>query len=66
MAKKLGYFDPDNGNQLYITPNKWLNAGQPVNGILTFQASYSVTANNDDLGKTANLIGIAVWLDEKF
>ncbi len=67
MAKKLGYFDPDNGNRIYIAPNKWLDAsGQPVNGILTFQASYSVTANNDDLGKTANLIGIAVWLDENF
>lgn len=67
MAKKLGYFDPDNGNQIYIAPNKWLDAsGQPVNGVLTFQASYSVTANNDDLGKTANLIGIAVWLDENF
>lgn len=67
MAKKLGYFDPDNGNQIYIASNKWLDAsGQPVNGVLTFQASYSVTANNDDLGKTANLIGIAVWLDENF
>ncbi len=67
MAKKLGYFDPDNGNQIYIAPNKWLDAsGQPVNGVLTFQASYSVTANNDDLGKTTNLIGIAVWLDENF
>lgn len=67
MAKKLGYFDPDNGNQIYIAPNKWLDAsGQPVNGVLTFQASYSVTANNDDLGKTANLIGIAIWFDENF
>lgn len=66
MAKKLGYFDPENGNQFYIAPNKWLNAGQPVNGILTFQASYSVTANNEDLGKTTNLIGVAVWLDENF
>ena len=66
MSRKLGYFDPDNGNQLYIAPNKWLNAGQPVNGVLTFQASYSVTANNEDLGKTTNLIGVAVWLDENF
>lgn len=67
MSRKLGYFDPDNGNQLYIAPNKWLDAsGQPVNGVLTFQASYSVTGNNEDLGKTSNLIGVAVWLGENF
>lgn len=66
MAKKLGYFDPENGNQLYLTPNKWLIDGAPVNGILTFQASYSVTANPEDLGKTTNLIGVAIWMDENF
>lgn len=66
MAKKLGYFDPDNGNRIYVTPNKWLIDGAPVNGILTFQASYSVTANPDDIGKTNNLIPIAIWLDENF
>lgn len=66
MAKKLGYFDPENGNQVYFTPNKWLIDGAPVNGILTFQASYSVTANPEDLGKTNNLIGVAVWMDENF
>lgn len=66
MARKLGYFDPDNGNQVYIAPNKWLVDGAPVNGILTFQASYSVTANPEDLGKTNNLIGVAVWMDENF
>lgn len=66
MTRKLGYFDPENDFQIYITPSIWFNEGAPVNGIFTFQASYSVTANNEDLGKTANLIGCAVWLDENF
>ncbi|MDE5636906.1 MAG: DUF4958 family protein, partial [Alistipes sp.] len=66
MAKKLGYFDPENGNMLYINPNKWVVDGEPINGVLTFQASYSLEAKNSDLGGTAKLIGVAVWFDEKF
>lgn len=66
MAKKLGYFDPENGNLLYINPNKWVVDGEAVNGVLTFQASYSLEAKNSDLGGTAKLIGVAVWFDEKF
>lgn len=66
MARKVGYFDPNNEFQIYIAPNKWVVDGKAINGILTFQASYSITANNADLGGTKTLIGCAVWLDEKF
>lgn len=67
MNRKLGYFDPTMDNQVYIRPNAWIKSnGEAVNGILTFQASYSLTANLDELKGTGNLIGVAVWLDEKF
>lgn len=67
MNRKLGYFDPTMNNQVYIRPNAWIRSdGEAVNGILTFQASYTLTANTGELGGTSNLIGVAVWLDENF
>lgn len=66
LAQTLGYIDPTNNFQLYISPNKWMLDGEYANGVFTFWAAYSTDGNVETMHKSSTKIGVAVWFDEKF
>lgn len=66
LAQTLGYIDPTNNFQLYISPNKWMLDGEYANGVFTFWAAYSTDGNVEKMHGSSTKIGVAVWFDEKF
>lgn len=67
QTKPLCYFKPEDG-VLKINPNKFISTdGIPANGVFLGQAPFSMTAKNQDPGKSSNKIfPIAIWFDTRF
>lgn len=68
LSIKIGFIDPTNSYQMYITPGMWMLDGVPANGIFTFIGRYSDsnTAITDVNGGKGSTVGGCIWLDENF
>lgn len=68
LTGKFGYIDCGNDSKMYIPAGKWMMDGAYANGVLIFQAPYTLTGNfaTLDASGTTTFIYEAVWFDENF
>lgn len=68
LTNKIGYIDCGNDSKMYIPAGKWMLDGAYANGVLIFQAPYTLdgTFSTLDASGTKTFIYMVVWFDEKF